>query len=42
LTATASRSCATLKLLRDVIKPIVVRHGRVWVNERDCLVFSRD
>ena len=42
LMATASRSCATLKLLRGVIKVLVVRHGRDWVNERDCLASSRD
>jgi hypothetical protein len=39
--ATASRSCATLKLLRGVIKALVVRHNRDWVNERDWLVSSR-
>jgi len=37
LIATALRSCATLKLLRGVIKALVVRHSRDWVNERDCL-----
>jgi hypothetical protein len=40
--ATASRSCATVKLLRDVIKVLVVRHGRDWVNKRDCLASSRN
>ncbi|HEX3717223.1 MAG TPA: hypothetical protein VH595_04575 [Verrucomicrobiae bacterium] len=36
LIATASRSCATLKLLRGLIKALVVKYRRDWVNERDC------
>ena len=36
LMETASRSCATLKLLRGVIKVLVVRHIRNRVDERDC------
>ena len=35
LMATASRSCAALRLLRGVINALVVRHSRDRVNERD-------